>query len=70
MYPKQQAIETLSNLCNATATKYGNLYYLNCVGSSVYVAEHQVVIKYGSSGEMKESVWHRRFGHFGTSNLE
>ena len=74
----QQAMEKPSS-CNiidakygvlATATKYGNLYYLDCVGSSVYMVENQAVMKCGGSEETNESIWHRRFGHLGARNLE
>ena len=55
----------------ATAAKYGNLYYLNCIGSTEGNEEHQTAMKCASKNdESKESIWHRRYGHLGTRNLE
>ena len=55
----------------ATATTYGNLYYLNCVGSVEDNKEHQAAMKCASkSDETKEWIWHRRYGHLGARNLE
>ena len=54
----------------ATATKYGNVYYLDCIGFSVYMAENQAVMKCGGSEETNDSIWHRRFGHLGARTLE
>ena len=55
----------------ATATKYGNLYYLNCVGSIKDNKKHQAAMKCASrSEETKEWIWHRRYGHLGARNLE
>ena len=46
----------------AVATRVGDLYYLNCCLGPQEV--HLVV------DETKEGIWHRRFGHFGTKNLQ
>ena len=55
----------------ATATKYGNLYYLSCVGSIEDNKEDQAAMKCANkSDETKESIWHRRYGHLGARNLE
>ena len=55
----------------ATATKYGNLYYLNCAGSIEDNKDHQTAMKCASKNdETKECIWHRRYGHLGARNLE
>ena len=55
----------------ATATKYGNLYYLNCAGSIEDNKEHQTAMKCSSKNdETKECIWHGRYGHLGARNLE
>ena len=46
----------------AVATRLGDLYYLNCCPGSLKA--HLVV------NETKEDIWHRRFGHLGTKNLQ
>ena len=46
----------------AVATRVGDLYYLNCCPGSQKA--HLVV------DETKEDIWHRRFGHLGTKNLQ
>ena len=55
----------------ATATKYGNLYYLNCAGSIEDNKEHRTAMKCASkNAETKECIWHRRYGHLRARNLE
>ena len=49
-----------------TATKSGNLYHLNCASQKAVPA----AMKYASSEDTKEHVWHRRYGHLGVNNLE
>ena len=54
----------------ATATKCGNLYYLNCGGSNLSVKENHTAMKCASTDWTNESIWHRRYGHLGARNLE
>ena len=55
----------------ATATKYGNLYYLYCAGSIEDNKEHHTAMKCASKNdETKECIWHRRYAHLGARNLE
>ena len=54
----------------STATKCGNLYYLNCAGSNLYVKENHIAVKCASTDRTKQSIWHRRYGHFGARKLE
>ena len=54
----------------STATKCGNLYYLNCAGSNLSVKEDHTALKCSSNDQKKESIWHRRYGHLGARNLE
>ena len=54
----------------ATATKCGNLYYLNCAGSNLSVKENHTAMKGAITDRTKESIWHRRYGHLGARNLE
>ena len=54
----------------ATTTKCGNLYYLNCAGSNLSVKENHTAIKCSSTDRTKESIWHRRYGHFEARNLK
>ena len=55
----------------ATATKYGNLYYLNCAGSIEENKEHQTVMKCArKNDETKECIWYGRYAHLGARNLE
>ena len=49
----------------ATATKCGNLYYLNCTGSNLTVKENHTAMKCASTDWTKKSIWHRRYGHLG-----
>ena len=53
-----------------TATKYGNLYYLNCAGSNLSAKENHTAMKCASTDRTKESIWYRRYGHLGARNLE
>ena len=50
----------------ATGSKVGNMYYLNCIDE--LGTTHEATIC--SSGETKEEIWHRRFGHLGLKNLQ
>ena len=50
-----------------TATKYGNLYHLNCSGMKD--ANNHTTMKCQRKDNSKEDIWHRRFGHLGTQNL-
>ena len=52
-----------------TATKCGNLYYLDCAGSNLSVKENHTVMKCASTDRTKKSIWHRRYGHLGARNL-
>ena len=52
-----------------TATKCGNLYYLDCAGSNLPVKENHTVMKCASTDRTKKSIWHRRYGHLGARNL-
>ena len=54
----------------ATATKCGNLYYLNCASSNLSVKENHTAMKYERTDRIKESIWYRRYGHLGARNLE
>ena len=54
----------------ATATKCGNLYYLNCAGSNLSVKKNHTAMKCASTDQTKESIWHGRYGHLGARNLE
>ena len=54
----------------ATATKSGNLYYLNCAGSNLSVKKNHTAMKCASTDQTKESIWHGRYGHLGARNLE
>ena len=47
------------------ATKFGNLYYLNCVEKRTAHAA-----AYCSNGDTHEEIWHRRYGHLGAENLQ
>ena len=49
----------------AVATRVGDLYYLSCRPGSQNC--HTAVDK---GAETKEDVWHRRYGHLGTRNLQ
>ena len=51
-----------------TATKYGNLYYVNC--TIVKDKQHHAAMKCGNNAQTKEDLWHRRYGHLGEQNLE
>ena len=53
-----------------TATKCGNLYYLNCASSNLLVKENHTAMKYERTERIKESIWYRRYGHLGARNLE
>ena len=50
------------------ATKYGNLYHLNCNGLK-YNKNH-TAMKCNGDTRTKENIWHRRYGHLGAQNLE
>ena len=50
----------------ATGSKVGNMYYLNCIDEQG--TTHTATIC--SSGDIKEKIWHRRFGHLGMKNLQ
>ena len=54
----------------ATATKYGNLLYLNCGSSKLSVKENHTAMKCESTDRTKESIWHKRYRHLGGRNLE
>ena len=54
----------------ATATKCGNIYYLNCAGCNLSMKENHTAMKCASTDQTKESIWHRRYGHLGARNLE
>ena len=54
----------------STATKCRNLYYLNCAGSNLSVEENHIAVKCASTYRTKQSIWHRRYGHFGARDLE
>ena len=54
----------------ATATKCGNLCYLNCAGSNLSVKKNHTAMKCASTDQTKESIWHGRYGHLGARNLE
>ncbi len=45
----------------ATSTEVGSLYYLNSVAAN----KHAQVVMKNSNGELKETIWHRRYGHLG-----
>ena len=49
----------------AVATKVGDLYYLNC-----HPRFHKSHTAADKTPETKEDIWHRRFGHLGTRNLQ
>ena len=49
----------------AVATRVGDLYYLSCRPGSK--KSHTAVEK---GPETREDVWHRRYGHLGTRNLQ
>ena len=53
-----------------TATKCGNLYYLNCAGSNLSVKKNHTAMKCASTDRTKESIWDKRYGHYGARNLE
>ena len=53
-----------------TATKCGNLYYLNCASSNLSVKENHTAMKYERTERIKESIWYRRCEHLGARNLE
>ena len=50
----------------ATGSKVGNMYYLNCIDEQG--TTHAATLC--SSGDTKEEIWHRRFGHLGMKNLQ
>ena len=50
------------------ATKYGNLYHLNC--NELKDKENHAAMKCSGKTGTKEDVWHRRYGHLGAQNLE
>ena len=50
----------------ANGTKNGNLYHLMCNG----IKPINCAMKCSNGEEMKEKVWHCRFGHLGVNNLE
>ena len=50
----------------ATGSKVGNMYYLNCIDEQGTI--HAATIC--SSGDTKEEIWHRHFGHLGMKNLQ
>ena len=52
------------------ATKYGNLYYLNCASSKLSVQQNHTAMKCASTDRKKESIWHKRYRHLGPRNLE
>ena len=60
------SIMDINNRTIATATKSGNLYYLNCARRGTATSEVAMCGK----EDTKESIWHRRFGHLGVKNLE
>ena len=53
-----------------TATKYGNLYNLNCASSKLSVQENHTVMKCASTDRTKESTCNKRYRHLGARNLE
>ena len=50
----------------ARGSKVGNMYSLNCIDEQGIT--HAATIC--SSGDTKEEIWHRRFGHLGMKNLQ
>ena len=50
----------------ATGSEVGNMYYLNCIDEQG--TTHTATIC--SSGDTKEEIWHRCFGHLGMKNLQ
>ena len=54
----------------ATATKCGNLFYLNCAGSNLSVKDNYTAIECANTDRTKEQIWHRGYGHLGARNLE
>ena len=50
----------------ATGSKVGNMYYLNCIDEQGTTYAATIC----SSGDSKEEIWHRRFGHPGMKNLQ
>jgi len=46
----------------AAATRVGSLYYLDC--------QSKTTSERVNAAEVKENVWHRRFGHLGVRNLQ
>ena len=50
----------------AIGTKKGNIYHLNCVQQSKGTDK----VAMCKLGETKEAIWHRRYGHLGTKNLD
>ena len=51
----------------AAATRVGSLYYLDCRSRT---GSQEVNAAKNQAQEMKENVWHRRFGHLGVRNLQ
>ena len=49
-----------------TGSKVGNMYYLNCIDEQGTTHAETIC----SSGDTKEEIWHRRFGHLGMKNLQ
>ena len=47
----------------------GNLYYLPCVTSKDHIHVANTTMN-SSDGVLKENLWHRRFCHLGSSNLQ
>ena len=51
----------------ATATKIGNLFYLNIIDEEAH-ENAQIVMKHVETNE--EKLWHSRFGHLGMDNMK
>ena len=60
------AVKYLKGKIIATATKSRNLYYLNFEEKQVS-ANAAVTC---SNNNMREEIWHRRYGHLGVKNLQ
>ena len=54
----------------ATATKHGNLFYLNCIGSRQNMAQKHRVMKCSNKEEIIGNIWHKRSGHLGAKKFE
>ena len=55
----------------AIATKFGNLYYLNCAESIEDNKDHHTAMKCASNNDKtKECIWHKRYAHTVARNLE